>query len=1457
MPFDFPRARECLKQNDLKRLFVEELGWEPLRHSLSLRVKERDYALTGLAEKRGFAVWVCLSPEGGLPDHPTRLALHRKLVETSYEHIIVFATADHARQIWMWVRREPGKPLAARTHEYHCGQPGDSLLQKLQGLYISLEEEEKGELNVLELSGRVRASFDLEKVTKKFYKEFDAHRQAFLKFIEGIPEKADREWYASVMLNRLMFVYFIQKKGFLDGDPDYLRNRLARCRADHGKDKFYSFYRVFLLRLFHEGLGNAKREPALAKLLGRIPYLNGGLFDVHELEKPTRYGKTIEIPDQAFEKIFAYFDEYQWHLDERPLRADDEINPDVLGYIFEKYINQKQMGAYYTKEDITEYIGKNTLIPFLFDSARKACKVAFDGSAGVSPALPPSSKPSGQDARALFLHQDAPIEVSQHLLPHWNQANCLCSITFRLDDAMPAEKLAEWKAEREVWVSRHPEPWDEATEAEYHRLFSDRLDEWLDAGHGCCILRDPAVRKIVADALHHFDGERYGLLSYAIMPNHVHVLVKLKDGHPLKQLLHSWKSFTAKLINAKLGKTGAVWQIEYWDRLIRNQKHLIRCLAYIRENPIKAGLREGEFSLFDGSAGVPPALPSSTKPSGQDARAPVHSPTIWDHLASDPDRYIYPAVRHGVDQPLPADIAAGLNPPGLREPVPAGATPDDIPTLRLRKAWNKPAPDTHALPTETWREHIHRRQRCEELRRKLAAGEVRDINDLITLNLDIRQFAEDVISRCEGPDLLRAVWKAVEKVTVLDPTCGSGAFLFAALNLLEPLYEACLDRMETFLEDEAAKHPADKLKRTAHGIPLLPHKKFEDFSIILDRVAAHPNPRYFIFKSIILNNLYGVDIMEEAVEICKLRLFLKLAAQVEADPTKDNLGIEPLPDIDFNIRAGNTLVGYATEAEVRRCMQEFGGGQMKLLDDDELNSFARFNTRCADVQQAFDAFRKHQTEGDGSVPVADKLELQKRLKALEDELNHHLAGEYGIKGSAGVPPALSSTAKPGGQDARAPVAYEKWLKSHQPFHWFVQFYGIIQNGGFDVIIGNPPYVSATEVSYLPKEMKEMKFPDIYAHVLLRSLTLSPKTGRCGMIVPLSVTFSSDFGLLRGLLCSAGLAWFSSYDNIPAAIFDGVSQRCTIWLGGKGECRVFTTPMYRWRSAFRPHLVGSISCVPLAADHNVTDGLPKLYSEKSSKVLKAIHSPPVRQQRHLLAAGNDGRHQVGFSAAARNFISVFVDEPPCLDERTLNDAPSLQIGGVSCSSDHEANSALVALAGNLYFFYWLIRGDGFHVTSLITKKFLRCLDFLPPREFNFLVILGEFLHERRFECLVFKKNAGKYVGNFNYQNQFSITRRADLLIMAGLGLGREEAVDVFDRVQRVLAINESAGEKNIPEAVKAKYPPSKFDTNKQAKLFGEIDTVLAHHYGFTAEELDFIVNYDIKYRMGRDAGGEEE
>ena len=177
-------VRAFIKQRELLMAQADVLK-KLARQKLTLRAGETNYAFTAIAEKRGFTAWLCESPDGGLPDHAARLKLDRKLSETSFEHLIVFVTGDRASQSWMWVRREQGKPLAARTHQYHRGQPGDLLLQKLQILYVSLEEEEAG-LSTVAVAGRARAAFDIERVTKAFYRDFDTHRKDFLKFIDGI-----------------------------------------------------------------------------------------------------------------------------------------------------------------------------------------------------------------------------------------------------------------------------------------------------------------------------------------------------------------------------------------------------------------------------------------------------------------------------------------------------------------------------------------------------------------------------------------------------------------------------------------------------------------------------------------------------------------------------------------------------------------------------------------------------------------------------------------------------------------------------------------------------------------------------------------------------------------------------------------------------------------------------------------------------------------------------------------------------------------------------------------------------------------------------------------------------------------------------------------------------------------------------------------------------------------------
>lgn len=192
-------------------------------------------------------------------------------------------------------------------------------------------------------------------------------------------------------------------------------------------------------------------------------------------------------------------------------------------------------------------------------------------------------------------------DVKRHttVLPHWEQPGATYFVTFRLADALPQKKVEAWKLERASWIEAHPKPWTEEVERAYHDRFSSTLERWLDAGHGNCVLRDSWAARVVGDALNHFEGERCVQHAWVVMPNHVHVLFMLRAGQSVATMLHSWKSFTAQQIQAARGEKGPLWQRDYFDRLIRDSTHFHRCVRYIRKNPVKAGLREGEFLLFE------------------------------------------------------------------------------------------------------------------------------------------------------------------------------------------------------------------------------------------------------------------------------------------------------------------------------------------------------------------------------------------------------------------------------------------------------------------------------------------------------------------------------------------------------------------------------------------------------------------------------------------------------------------------------------------------------------------------------------------------------------------------------------------------------------------------------------------------------------------------------------------
>ena len=168
---------------------------------------------------------------------------------------------------------------------------------------------------------------------------------------------------------------------------------------------------------------------------------------------------------------------------------------------------------------------------------------------------------------------------SRDYLPHFDRPGLVQGITFRLADSMPAEVVAGWRDELA-----------HLAEGEQKAEFQRRIADYLDAGHGECLLRDERIAQVVEDALLHFDGERYRLIAWVVMPNHVHALAEMHATHPLAEIVQSWKSFTAHEANRVLGRKGEFWQREYHDRYIRDGEHLEFARNYIEQNPVKARL---------------------------------------------------------------------------------------------------------------------------------------------------------------------------------------------------------------------------------------------------------------------------------------------------------------------------------------------------------------------------------------------------------------------------------------------------------------------------------------------------------------------------------------------------------------------------------------------------------------------------------------------------------------------------------------------------------------------------------------------------------------------------------------------------------------------------------------------------------------------------------------------------
>jgi methylase of polypeptide subunit release factors len=509
-----------------------------------------------------------------------------------------------------------------------------------------------------------------------------------------------------------------------------------------------------------------------------------------------------------------------------------------------------------------------------------------------------------------------------------------------------------------------------------------------------------------------------------------------------------------------------------------------------------------------------------------------------------------------------------------------------------------------------------------------------------------------------------------------------------------------------------------------------------------------------------------VDIMDEAVEICKLRLFLKLAAEVE---TVDK--IEPLPDIDFNIRSGNTLVGYVSLEQIKETQKD------KLaINNDELQ---KIEQSANDIDKMFQEFRKIQNNDDQIQTkfISNlKSDLRGGLNNLRDQLDHYLANEYKI-------------------NLEKQEQFLLWQKSHQPFHWIVEFYGILKTGGFDVVIGNPPYVEYSNVkkSYTIKNYETEKCGNLFANSYERAICLGSKEGYIGFIIPVASVCTDSYSELQKIWLNHGSLYITCYNDRPGKLFDGLEHiRLSIVLFKKnGRTNNINSSKYnKWNTVYRNVLFDNLTLTNVTSLTKDTI-IPKIGNSTSCSILEKIYNN-TNISKYLV---KKTKHKIYYTRKLSGFVQI-LDFIPKIEEEGGKIRQPSELKELFFNTREQLLVYLAILNSSL--FYW----------SLTVWSDCRNLN---QREIQYFP----------FDIAITKPE------NITKLNELSLLLMRDI---------REHSLMKKMKFKNVGTLN-----------IQCIYP-------KLSKpIIDAIDRVLAQHYGFTDEELDFIINYDIKYRMG----GEEE
>ena len=422
-------------------------------------------------------------------------------------------------------------------------------------------------------------------------------------------------------------------------------------------------------------------------------------------------------------------------------------------------------------------------------------------------------------------------------------------------------------------------------------------------------------------------------------------------------------------------------------------------------------------------------------------------------------------------------------------------------------------------------------------------------------------------------------------------------------------------------------------------------------------------------------------------------------------------------------------------------------------------------------------FVSSRTKLGGDITPTDKQDLWDRLQVLEDELNGYLALEYGFE--------LSETVRDVNGEFDSMSLYATWLSDFKPFHWFIAFYGILKKGGFDVIIGNPPYLELREVDYLPPtNLVSSETKAIHAMCIDRSLQLLSQQGCMSMIVPIALVSSQRMQIIQTLLEKSRNVWYANYSWRPAKLFDTVNRPLTICVATPSrQGQIFSTNYQKWTADNRDFLMYGINYVKIPS-HRTAAWAPKLGAEVEIAVLEKCQQ--INTVLRLFTG--QSQHKVYHRRTGGLYWKVFTDFPPKFRSNGKSGHSSTQTS-FSVQTPEILRPVVAVLSSNLFWWWYTITTN--------------CRDLAPYDIQNFHIPKSALYDPQIL------KLAEAYLED----------------------LERNSIMQV--RVQKRTGRTET----------------QQFKIQKSKHIIDEIDRVLAKHYGFAEEELDFIINYDIKYRMG--------